>query len=272
MRVRVITVAILLLGLLRPVLAESPLDTAAYSYVWRDLYVGAQGGFDWSNNPTELTGDPIMVSSLIAYGVYPSSLAASPKSALGGIEGGMNVHVGRLVLGPEIDYSLASIKQDQSIETTSGSFLPIYGTTTASLSLNWLATARVRAGYSITDALMVFATGGLALGKAKVAVSNMSRVATPTVTPICYGFGSCLSGSSSGILQGWALGGGFEYGAGAWSVKLEYLHYDLGKMSFAYADALTPIASITASTRFSGDILRLGVNFHFDRGSIPEVR
>ena len=61
-----------------------------------------------------------------------------------------------------------------------------------------------------------------------------------------------------------------------WSVKAEYLHYDLGSANygtgnFFVAEGTTNlpgfgIAGIATSTRvhFNGNIVRVGVNYHFN--------
>ena len=54
-----------------------------------------------------------------------------------------------------------------------------------------------------------------------------------------------------------------EYAVGHWSANLEYLHYDLGNLNYNMTDPTTT-AFIGASTKFSGDIVRGGVNYRFD--------
>jgi outer membrane immunogenic protein len=66
---------------------------------------------------------------------------------------------------------------------------------------------------------------------------------------------------------GWAAGGGAEWAfAPAWSLRVEYLHYDLGSHSLSQSDpapTVPPIAVFTSSATFRGDIVRGGVNFLF---------
>ena len=65
--------------------------------------------------------------------------------------------------------------------------------------------------------------------------------------------------------------------AANWSAKVEYLYYDLGSVSYSAGGAsgvatggfggLTGVTVFTlasqASTRFNGNIVRLGLNYHF---------
>jgi outer membrane immunogenic protein len=59
-----------------------------------------------------------------------------------------------------------------------------------------------------------------------------------------------------------------------WSAKVEYLHYDLGSVTFANGLLVTgsgtfpgaggpAIVSSANSTQFRGDLVRAGVNFHW---------
>jgi outer membrane immunogenic protein len=62
--------------------------------------------------------------------------------------------------------------------------------------------------------------------------------------------------------------------ASKWSAKVEYLRYDLGSVTFANSSLVTTngthpaalgpvVVSSTSSAKFSGDIVRAGVNFHW---------
>ena len=70
-----------------------------------------------------------------------------------------------------------------------------------------------------------------------------------------------------------------------WSAKVEYFYYDLGSVSFGqslsgsvinrpndprYGQAWWLNAS-QVSARFNGNIVRAGLNYHFNWGSAPSV-
>ena len=68
--------------------------------------------------------------------------------------------------------------------------------------------------------------------------------------------------------------------AGAWSAKLEYLHYDLGSASIPNAGLASPASTQfpnrifqfnTARVRYSGDLVRVGLNYRFGATSGPVV-
>ena len=75
----------------------------------------------------------------------------------------------------------------------------------------------------------------------------------------------------SNTRPGWTAGGGLEWMFSPnWSVKAEYLYYDLGKVTFGVGGLTLATAGATfftdlpvASTRFNGHIVRVGLNYHF---------
>ena len=66
------------------------------------------------------------------------------------------------------------------------------------------------------------------------------------------------------MLVGATWGAGLEWAfAGNWSTKAEYLHYDLGNVSFIAPNATRPENPYYISHDFSGDIVRVGLNYKF---------
>jgi outer membrane immunogenic protein len=82
------------------------------------------------------------------------------------------------------------------------------------------------------------------------------------------------SASSSATRTGWTAGAGAEWKfAQNWSAKLEYLYYDLGSMTTNLGilnnnPSGVPFTifshSPAATTSFNGNIVRAGVNYHFN--------
>ena len=64
--------------------------------------------------------------------------------------------------------------------------------------------------------------------------------------------------------EGWTAGGGVEFANGPWSLKIEYLYYDLGKLSYNVTDPTLPAGSIIATDKFAGSLVRAGLNYHFN--------
>lgn len=90
-------------------------------------------------------------------------------------------------------------------------------------------------------------------------------------------------GSFSNTRVGWSAGGGLEcMFAANWSAKVEYLYYDLGSMRFnsgvfTATDTsngglgLLLANAVQAQARFNGNIVRAGVNYHFNWAAAPVV-
>jgi outer membrane immunogenic protein len=216
-----------------PVVAQAP------SYNWSGFFVGGHLGYGWDSEAITLTPDGHYPSGSIA-----PTIAADPRGLVVGVQYGTNWQFDRLVLGTESDFSFTEIRRSQTI--LSGGL-----TNTGEQKLPWFGTTRVRAGYAVQDNLLLYATGGLANGSAEASFSAIGNT-------------SGAVGSRSKTLWGWALGGGLEYGLGPWSAKLEYLHYDIGTLTFYTIDGTNPGAVIRASTKFAGDMVRVGVNYRFD--------
>lgn len=90
---------------------------------------------------------------------------------------------------------------------------------------------RGRVGYAF-DRLLLYATGGWACGGIEDKI-NGTVANTETLT------------------NGWAAGGGFEYGfARSWTARAEYLYMDLGRSNLGFSYE-------------KNQIVRFGVNYLF---------
>ena len=80
-------------------------------------------------------------------------------------------------------------------------------------------------------------------------------------------------------LAGWTAGGGVEWlFYPNWSLKVEYLYYDLGHVNFTMSPLVNFVGGVpvtvgasTASTRFNGNIVRAGLNYHFDLSMLAPI-
>jgi outer membrane immunogenic protein len=116
-------------------------------------------------------------------------------------------------------------------------------------------TLRPRVGFANNNWL-VYATGGLAVAQVKGDFTFTDTFSAATE-----------SASISKTKAGWALGGGVEYAlAGAWSMKAEYLHVDLGSVSgtsnnMTTFGAASPASTWSHSVKVTDDIVRVGLNY-----------
>lgn len=219
---------------------------------WTGFYVGGNAGYGWGNTTTDLVGypPPIWATFLTAPGV-PASYDRNLRGFIGGGQAGYNFQIGNIVLGVEGDFSFSNIHDD--LFRTGFDGTGTYFEDSESQKLKWLATVRGRFGFAATDRLLIFATGGYAVGSIYVS------------TAYTYPFSVTYSGDATTTKSGWTVGSGAEFAfAKNWSVKLEYLYVDLGKAS-AIGTPKPPNGNLyteaTVDTRFS--IARVGVNYRF---------
>lgn len=121
----------------------------------------------------------------------------------------------------------------------------------------WFGTLRGRLGFLATTSILLYGTGGLAYGSIK-------EIANINFIPGGYG-DEQYPYSTSSTRTGWTAGGGVEWApTQKWSVKLEYLYFDLGTIS-GIADPT--ISNPPFQTKYtwsnSAQIIRLGLNYHF---------
>ena len=189
--------------------ADLPVRPAPYAapvvttYNWTGIYLGINGGWGWGQQ------DPLNIIT----NRFDNFSVGFSGGLFGGTLGGQ-IQSGHVVLGFETDIDWANLKGSSNLNPSVGGG-PL-GLVSATTSIDWVATARVRVGYA-HDNILFYATGGLAALGAKTSLSLVPGGAT------C---GAILTGCAGANKQlGAALGGGIEYGfTPNVSVKLEYLH------------------------------------------------
>jgi outer membrane immunogenic protein len=187
--------------------AVAPAPYAAPVFAWSGPYAGVNAGYAWgeSNFSSGRTG------------------GADMDGWLAGAQLGYNHQMGSFVLGLEGNLNWADVN---------GSAVCSLAPQTCSSKVNWLGSARARAGFAANN-ILFYGTGGFAFGGVKL---------TDTA-----------GASNSDTRVGWAAGAGVEYAIDRnWSVKAEYLRYDLGKETFG-----------SASAKSNVDAAKLGVNYRF---------
>lgn len=243
-------------------------------YDWTGFYIGGNVGYSWGRERTDgnLTGTqnvsvfrtagPTLVSSVdTVLGTLPLIGRANLNGVIGGGQAGYNWQRGTWLFGLEADFQGSDERASADVCTVAGCPLGS-GVFTANYKLDWFGTARGRVGFLPTDRVLLYATGGLAYG-------HLSDD-TPFF-PLSWG----------STRAGWTAGAGVEAAIDHnWSVKLEYLYMDLGNIGGNSATATTvtnvlgsprggfntvTTTSLTSTfnTRFSDNILRVGVNYRF---------
>jgi outer membrane immunogenic protein len=261
---------------------------------WCGLYFGLNVGGTWSNS------NSVNVNSAVAQDFDPdadSIAAASAAGATGKIpgEGGA-----RFLGGGQIGYNwqissawLGGIETDLQGVVGNGSgngtlntsvgpidFFGNPDTVTTTIrttkQLDYFGTLRGRFGYLFGPTFLAYGTGGLAYGGVKASTSIGQ-----TNNDCVFSLGDCAqpNASATGAISqtriGWTAGAGLEWlFATRWSAKVEYLYYDLGSVTFANTPLVTGIGTFTgaggpaivnstSTADFRGNIVRVGVNYHW---------
>jgi outer membrane immunogenic protein len=259
-------------------------------FSWTGFYIGGNLGYSWGRGETDFTettsgtassqvfrtagptpvGPPTVVT--LATVTATGSDRAHLNGVIGGGQVGYNWQSGSFVGGIEADLQATGERGDTTICITAG--CPVGGIFgSASYKLPWLATLRGRVGVTVTPRVLLYATGGLAVGEI-----DSTFAGGVGGTPIA-------SLSSNTTRAGFVVGGGVE-GAldNNWSAKLEALYVDLGSFDTTFAgvtntsvtNALnTPQLDFntvtTTTTTTSGSfhshisdlIVRVGLNYRF---------
>jgi outer membrane immunogenic protein len=246
-------------------------------YSWTGVYAGVNAGGHWSNSTTDLgatdSSTPDVGAGLgaaQANGVIPFSAAANASGFIGGGQIGYNYQLNNLVLGVEADFD-GTTGRTSSDALLSNAIFPLPTDTQTAQRLDWLGTLRGRFGWTPIDRLLIYATGGLAFGQSTASLSVINTAGLPPIA-------SYVQAKRN---TGWTVGGGLEYALpdawSNWSVKVEYLYYDLGYSNSTIYYSTTDItgtpefSSLNGRIRHNGNIVRAGLNYKFNFGSPAPV-
>ena len=239
-------------------------------YDWTGFYIGLNGGYSWGNASNTFTAGTLPVTTGSqhmdgwVFGGQAGYNWQFNKSWVFGIEGDIDAtgQDGTAILGP-LSTVVVTVPAPGALALPTRT---VTTTTTGTFEdkLPWLATLRGRIGVLPSDRVLLYVTGGLAVGEVK----STSAVTTGTTTALSFGTApaptsaGALAGSSS-TQAGWTIGVGIEGAiAGNWTAKLEYLYVDLGTVNNTFA-GLAPFAPLTISSHVTDNILRAGINYRF---------
>ena len=168
----------------------------APSFRWAGCYVGAQGGFSWSNTGYDLD-------------IPPTPNSGYNFQLFGGVAGGhagCNYKFRNWVVGIEGDFEATGLRgRDYGL-----------GVTIDEIKGKWDASVRGRVGYAV-DRLLVYGTGGAAWLDIDYARPNLDAQVV------------------NKILTGWTAGLGLEYGfAQNWTGRVEYRYARFNSQAFPF--------------------------------------
>lgn len=247
---------------------------------WTGFYIGANAGYAWSaNNIVNNIGQVVYADpAFFLSPIRAAALAAvstnriftdTTSSFMGGGQIGYNAQFSdNLVIG--IDTDLDALRLNRTA-THADSLDNLFGTYNANVTvtkkLDYLGLVKGRLGYLISPSLLVYGAGAFAYGGASLKTGYSITNSQPNLLPFYQEV------SKNRILGGWAAGAGGEWlFSPCWSMKLEYLYYDLGTMhtylNLNQSLAATPTvlyasAIVESQAKYTGNTIRLGVNYHF---------
>jgi len=276
--------------------ADLPVKAPVYKAVapeifsWTGFYIGGNVGYSWGRGETDFTettsgssssqvfrtagptpvGGPTVVTlpTVTAGG----SSRADINGWIGGGQFGYNWQSGSTVFGFEGDLQATGERGGNVICITAG--CPVGGIFgSEDYKLRWLATLRGRIGVTVSPRVLLYATGGLALGEVE---SDFSGGLSG---------GPIATLSSNTTRAGFAVGGGAETALdNNWSAKLEALWVDLGSFDTSFGGVTNTTVTnalntpqqgfntvTTTTTTTTGNfhthvtdlILRVGLNYRF---------
>jgi outer membrane immunogenic protein len=265
---------------------------------WTGFYIGVNGGGIWQSRDVVTTGldlgAPISPFASAAGALAANNIISSNKIGfLGGATWGYNWQFGRIVLGTESDFD--GVFTDRNCNNNGGGFggfggngnctaltsaalgggFAIQNVQTIDRRMDYFSTSRVRAGLLVTDTLLAYVTGGVAIGHVRLNSSIISSI--PGTPGVIFGPGISTFNYSQ-LKAGFVGGGGLEWMfLPNWSVKAEAMYYDLGRSSFNQNVRQTLLPGIlaipltntqtTTTWRNNGVIAKAGLNYHFSWGA-----
>lgn len=243
-----------------PVKAPVYKAPVAIPFTWTGFYVGANAGYGWVTSSDVITRANAAAAGWLIPQEIASPLSFNPSGFVGGVQAGYNWQVApHWVIGAETDIAWTDFDKT----TVATGTVDTTRIMTAHEKLDWLGTLRGRVGFTPANRFLAYVTGGLAYGHATLSTA-LTRQGDPSTPPNgCGGFDNCQSGSVSDTKIGWTIGGGVEWAFESnWSVKAEYLYFDLGSISHLMTDPVfAPVYN--ASADLKGSIVRAGLNYHF---------
>jgi outer membrane immunogenic protein len=221
------------------------------------LYAGVNGGYDFGKNNVRTTGIAPTNAATVADGARPGLVKMDPEGFMGGAQIGHNWQMDHYVLGLETDAQYSDMRDTRNF-VTSGTAFPGTRNNQFRQNMNWFGTTRARLGYAWGNS-MIYGTGGFAYGRVKDTV-NFSGP-TPVAT-------SQFANTYNHTNFGYSAGAGFEqFLDDRWSIKMEYLYYNLGR-SAVYSNLTAGSGGVgngyLSSFNNQGQIGRVGINYRLD--------
>ena len=215
---------------------------------WSGFYAGVNTGAGWGGN--NHVGNNWFLDAI--NGGFSNSLTAT--GAGGGVIGGGQIGYNyalssQFIVGLEADYQGTSMGSAGAptigpmLNLINGGSHYVAGYLSGGSWVPFFGTVRARAGITPTQGLMLYSTAGFA-------------------------YADVQNGNGFNLQPGWSAGAGAEWMfMPKWSVKAEYLYTNVSGLNNAPVNLGVNLTDNSAQTSFN--MMRLGVNYHFNLASAP---
>jgi iron complex outermembrane recepter protein len=246
-----------------PLFSKAPIVTA---WSWAGPYLGLNLGYSAGKSKT----DAAFSDATLGTPLFAASSSDSLKGVIGGVQAGYNWQAGNWVAGLEGDIQMSGqgatptyVCPGAVCNPTVVDFdAPVTAKFVQGQKLDSFGTLRGRLGTTITPDVIAYATGGLAVGSIRTAITLSGAGFDADGNPFSFD----VPFSVLKIKPGWTVGAGLEARLfGNVTGKVEYLYMDFGNVSASVTNAVnaTPI-TFAASSHVTDNIVRAGVNYKFD--------
>jgi hypothetical protein len=203
-----------------------PPAPAPVRYIWIEFYIRASAGPNWFWNDVEPSGTVAFTNP--GFSVNAPSIAAAQ---IGTIPPTLSTSANGFIGGGQLGYGP---QWDRSVLGVEADFSGLTGK-----------------GFNNSNTFV------------QLGATMIAQSCTIAPTGCAVPFPSAATATASKTLTGWALGPGMDT---SWSLKAEYLRYDLGKYAttpLAGTVSGGPFTTTTSAAKFQADFVRAGLNFQF---------
>ena len=226
-----------------------PMAPVAAAWSWNGAYIGVNAGWSWGKTTiTDRDGYNTILGDTWSF---------NHNGFVGGGQIGWNWWMNPFLLGIEADLGYMGQRGNAAAPAGCRFFAC---DTIGSVKTDFYGTLRGRAGFTAGD-LLLFVTGG------GIGINQRTNVNDSCFVAPC-GF-AVINADDKSFRVGWTAGGGVEWHIPGtpWSLKGEWLYYDLGTKTMSAAAFFPPSpapgGTFRWDTKTTGSIARVGANWHF---------